>query len=105
MQRKTTTSSRPRRRMRRRDDTWVVKEDEFHPDHRVAACEADKLAREAALKNARVERERCERRAESARLSGDKTLQAVAIGEAAAWEAETTRILGEISDTKEEDDA
>jgi len=33
---------------RRKDDTWVVKLDEFHPDHRVAATHADIAAQQSA---------------------------------------------------------
>lgn len=42
-----------RRKTRKRDDTWVVKEDEFHPDPGVAAKQADRNALEASLKNAK----------------------------------------------------
>jgi hypothetical protein len=103
MERKTTTSSRPRRKVRRRrDDTWVVKEDEFHPDHRVAAAEADKLALDAALKNAKVEMARAERKllatpAEQAHAKG--LVQTVA-----EWNAEIARLEDAIKDKKEGDD-
>jgi hypothetical protein len=46
------------RRKTRRDDTWVVKEDEFHPDPGIAAKEADRNALNAALENAKKELER-----------------------------------------------
>lgn len=83
-----------RKNRRRRDDTWVVKEDEFHPNLKVAATEADKLARVAALKNAKEEMARAERRllatnAEEAHRTG--LVQTVA-----EWVAEIARIEDEI---------
>ena len=57
------------RRKPRRDDTWVVKEDEFHPDPRVAAREADKNARAASLRNLKEEHERLRSRLNESSLT------------------------------------
>lgn len=55
-----------RKTRRKRDDTWVVKEDEFHPLPHVAAAAADDNARIAALKNLKEEILRNEIRREAA---------------------------------------
>lgn len=103
MKRKQTTSTKPRRKFRRRrDDTWVVKEDEFHPDPRVAAVDADRLAKEAALKNAKIEAQRVERK-----LLATDANQAHASGlvqEVGEWHAEIARLEEEIRASKEGDD-
>jgi hypothetical protein len=59
-----------RRTKRRRDDTWIVKEDEYHPNPKVAAVAADENARESALKANRQELDRAEvRRAKATTAS------------------------------------
>lgn len=86
---------------RRRDDTWVVKEDEFHPNMKVAATESDKLARLAARRNAQEEIARAQRRAENA---PDRTSKLNALNSLATWKDELRRIETEIEDETKEDD-
>jgi hypothetical protein len=59
-------TSMARKTTRRRDDTWVVKEDEFHPDPRVAAAAADDNAKLAAIRSLKEEILRNEIRREAA---------------------------------------
>jgi hypothetical protein len=75
----------------KRDDTWIVKEDEFHPDPRVAAREADKNARASAIRNLKQDHERL-----VARLNGSATTNAMPGSEVAAGIAELDRIADEI---------
>jgi hypothetical protein len=78
---------------RRRDDTWVVKEDEFHPDPRVAARQADRLAMNAALRNNAEDVARVESRLANGGLDGN---------ERRAQELELARLQGERSRTEAE---
>lgn len=76
---------------RRRDDTWVVKEDEFHPNPTVAAREADKNARVTAIRNLREEHARM-----VARLNGSATTNSMPGSEVAQAVTELDRIADEI---------
>jgi hypothetical protein len=97
-------TSMARKTTRRRDDTWVVKEDEFHPDPKVAARQADGNARVAAIRSLKEEHERQRSRLNEAgttnSLSGSETKQGIDRLDAIA--AEIRRVEREVREAEEE---